>query len=252
MKTWARGVLFLFTLVSSGVAWSLSLWQVHRLTARKAANRNAEAARNLPVFDRDTSPTHLPESFQRIRVTGRWDPTWSVVLRGRVEQDTPGVLLVTALRLADQGQLLLVNRGFVPAPDAFTLDSTILTPLDTGWVTIDGFAFALPDDADGGNPIEGPRSHLTYRRLNASSLVRTGLPEPITPYYVLLGEDTAHHGWPRVISPPRLDNGPHLSYALQWFGIGAAILAFGIVFILRDVPTPTVGPPKGNEPHEAG
>jgi cytochrome oxidase assembly protein ShyY1 len=30
-----------------------------------------------------------------------------------------------------------------------------------------------------------------------------------------------------------MDGGPHLSYALQWFGIAAAVVAFGIFFILR-------------------
>jgi cytochrome oxidase assembly protein ShyY1 len=34
-----------------------------------------------------------------------------------------------------------------------------------------------------------------------------------------------------------MDGGPHLSYAVQWFGIAAAVIAFGIFFVLRPMRT---------------
>jgi cytochrome oxidase assembly protein ShyY1 len=32
---------------------------------------------------------------------------------------------------------------------------------------------------------------------------------------------------------PTLDDGPHLSYAIQWFAIAAAIAAFGVIVMRR-------------------
>jgi cytochrome oxidase assembly protein ShyY1 len=48
---------------------------------------------------------------------------------------------------------------------------------------------------------------------------------------VLEAPDTAHPAWPRRLAAPALDDGPHLSYALQWFGfaliglVGAGVVA---------------------------
>ena len=53
---------------------------------------------------------------------GRYDHGHEIVIRGDVLQGVPGVRLVTPLLLGDGGPAVLVDRGFLPAPDAVTVD----------------------------------------------------------------------------------------------------------------------------------
>ena len=71
------------------------------------------------------------------------------MLRGQVFGGVPGVVLVTPLRLEGAGDTaLLVERGFVPSPDALTLpaDSTLDEP---GRQEVRGLAFAIADSGNG-------------------------------------------------------------------------------------------------------
>ncbi len=218
-------------LAGTGTAWALGVWQGNRLVERRAVNRQALAARDQPPVDLTDGAATTPPDYQRVTMRGTWDDGVRVVLRGRVEDGTPGVMLVSGFRPARQDSLVLVNRGFVPSPDAASLDTGLVTPPPSGVVTISGYLFRLPDDPDGGAPLARERD-TTWRRLNATGL-KAHLPGLVAGYYVLFQRDTGSPTWPRPVPPPPLDDGPHLSYMLQWFGIGAAILAFGVVFVLR-------------------
>ncbi len=239
-----RYLLLAVILAGTGLAWALAVWQGNRLAARRAANRQALAARDLPALDLTAGAVVTPPDYQRVVMEGSWDDGVRVVLRGRVEDGTPGVMLVSGFRPARQDSLVLVNRGFVPSPDAASLDTGLVAPPPSGVVTISGYLFRLPDDPDGGAPLARARD-TTWRRLNATSL-RAAYAGPVAGYSILFQRDTGSPTWPRPVSPPPLDDGPHLSYMLQWFGIGAAILAFGVMFILRG------GPKRGEREQETG
>ncbi len=233
----ARYLILGVILAGAGTAWALGVWQGNRLVHRREANRQALAARDLPTLDLTAGAVVTPPDYQRVVMKGSWDDSVRVILRGRVEDGTPGVMLVTGFRPVGQDSLILVNRGFVPSPDAVSLDPDLVAPVPPGPVSIAGYLFRLPDDPDGGAPLARARD-TTWRRLNISSL-RAHLPGPVAGYYVIFQRDTGSPTWPRPVPPPPLDDGPHASYMLQWFGIGAAILAFGVVFVLR-------GGPKGS------
>jgi cytochrome oxidase assembly protein ShyY1 len=71
--------------------------------------------------------------------------------------------------------------------------------------------------------------------------MRARLPYPIAPVYLVAEADSAEgeahttrgRVYPFRAEPPLLDEGPHLMYAVQWFGIAVAVVAFGIIFVLR-------------------
>src|SRR6185503_17887596 len=134
-------------------------------------------------------------------------------------------------------------RGWVYSPDAARLELAKWHDRDSVFV---GYAVELP--ASGGATHEHqPRlvSRLSY------DVVSSALPYPVSPIYVVAldasGSDTssAVNRIARLTAPP-LDNGSHLSYAIQWFGFAAvAIVGAGIVVrqarrderALRDVPS---------------
>jgi surfeit locus 1 family protein len=67
--------------------------------------------------------------------------------------------------------------------------------------------------------------------------LRDSLPYPVLPVLVQLDDTAAAHPVGlRRWRPPALDNGPHLSYAIQWFCF-ALIVVVGTVALLRKTVT---------------
>ena len=116
----------------------------------------------------------------------------------------------------------------VTSPDATTIP-TLPEPAP-GEVTLTGLALSIPTTTDAGQPLIRGRD-TTWRRLDRGTLARR-TPNTL-PIYLLLAGDTAGPGRLPSVEPPRLDDGPHLSYALQWFGIAIAIAAFGVIALRR-------------------
>lgn len=223
----ARRLWFVFSLLVAGVCIALGFWQLGRLAERRAGNAVAIAGRERPVLDLG-QPGGEARAQRRAVARGVFDHSNEIILRGHLLTGAPGVHVVTPLRLAGSDSAVLVNRGFVPGGDGATPDEPV--PEEPGEVVVEGIAIPVPVTADGGRPAERA-GRTSWRRLDLAA-ARNRLPYPILDVYLLASPDSSRRGWPRRVTPPLLDEGPHLSYALQWFGIAAAVLTFGIFFIL--------------------
>jgi surfeit locus 1 family protein len=122
---------------------------------------------------------------------------------------------------------VLVNRGFIPAPDAVTADTAGLD--EAGPRVVRGIAVAI--GTGGGQPIDR-RGQITWARLDRKALSEQ-LPYPILPYSVLQSPDSSLPSLPRRLSPAPLDDGPHLNYAVQWFLFAALAVVFAVVVVAR-------------------
>jgi surfeit locus 1 family protein len=143
--------------------------------------------------------------------------------------EAPGVEVVTPLRLTGTTKAIMVNRGFVASPDAMTTDLDSLN--EPGVVEVRGIALPLPTSSDSGKPL----THLgreTWRRLDLPAL-RARLPYPVIDVYILQSPDSALPRHPIRLEPPPLDNGPHLSYAIQWFSFATIAVVGGWLFLWR-------------------
>lgn len=204
----------------------LGLWQVQRLRERRAANAAALAERSKPpvTIERgDAAGAGLID--RRVVASGRYDDDHAIILRGRVYQGVPGVEIVSPMVLDDGRSAVLVNRGFVPTPDAFTLDPDSLR--ETGRVRVAGIA--LPIRSGGGAPLQRGEE-TTWARLDLEAL-RARLPYAISPIYIRQLPDSTLPRFPRRLEAPSLDDGPHLSYAIQWFSFSILAVVFGIVIV---------------------
>jgi surfeit locus 1 family protein len=223
----SRSLLVAGFLVVAAICARLGVWQVHRLKERRAANAVALAARLSPV--EDINGHTLDSSFigRRVRVSGHYDHAHDMLIRGREYRGVPGVEVVSPL-LSGTGQAaVLIQRGFLPAPDAVTADPGEFQ--EPGQVTVQGIA--LPMDSAGGAPLQRGRQ-TTWARLDRSALAQR-LPYPIAPLYIRQTPDSALPQFPRRQEPPPLDDGPHLSYAIQWFAFSVIALVFAGVVLLR-------------------
>lgn len=195
----------------------LGIWQVSRLHERRALNQELRTRGALPALE--LSGGGVPVSADSVRwrhvhAAGVFDYGHERVWTNRSYDGVPGIALLTPLRLPD-GSAVFVDRGWVPSADAVKADPTRWRERDTADVT--GLAFPIPR-ARGETGV--PRDSFPYRMLPFMIEAATP-PRPATP-----GGSTPVR-WP----VPELDDGPHLSYAIQWFAF-ALISAIGSVIVV--------------------
>ena len=167
--------------------------------------------------------------YRPVRVTGVWDETGRFLLRARGRLGAPGVHLVTPLLLPGVERALLVDRGWLPSPDAATADPRPFR--QPGTVTISGtIELPPPPSQEGSLPVVVEVDGLevpTYQRIDPGAL-DTLSSHPVLPFYVSRSAVAeTDSGPPFGADPLELDEGPHLGYAIQWFSFAAiAIIGF--------------------------
>ncbi|HET9132678.1 MAG TPA: SURF1 family protein [Gemmatimonadales bacterium] len=224
MSRTRRVVLLVVVATLAITAVQLGRWQLRRLDARRASNAELLAARALPPLDLSATDS-APVAGRRLVARGTFVLDGELFLRGRVHREAPGLHVVTPFRITDSDRMLWVLRGFVGSPDATTPPDSIPAPV-AGVVTITGLAMAIPTTDDAGQPV-ARGADTTWRRLDRAVAAQR-LPGAPPVYLQLEGDAGGPGGLPSVV-PPAIDEGPHLSYAIQWFGIALAIVAFGVI-----------------------
>lgn len=225
MAARSRFILIGFFLVVAVVCARLGWWQLGRLQEKRAANALARAARWAPIAQLSGTVRDSGMANRRVRVSGRYDHDHDIVIRGRQYRGVPGVEIVSPLLLRGEKTAVLVNRGFVPAPDAVTVHPDSLE--EPGVKLVEGIA--LPIDSGAGVPLQH-NGRTTWARLDRSAL-RSLLPYQVSPMYLRQFPDSVLPRFPRRLDPPVLDDGPHLNYAIQWFAFSVMALVFGGVIL---------------------
>jgi surfeit locus 1 family protein len=214
------------------VMTGLGVWQLQRLSQRRAENAVLAARLAQPPLDLNAVAAPRPEEYQPVRVTGSYDFAQEIVLRNRAYSESPGVHVLTPLRLTGSEQVVLVDRGWLPYTEAEpAARAAYQTP--SGEVTVTGLvrlsqartAAFLPAD---------PTPSPDHPRLDAwfwPNLTEIGaqLPYPLLPFYVEADPPAVRGALPFPSHDYDLSDGPHLSYALQWFGFTATLLIGSVV-----------------------
>lgn len=226
MNIRGRSLFLITSLVVAAVCVRLGFWQAGKLRARRAANAVAYAARSEPAVL--LPGRHDSLDGRRIIASGSYDHAHDFVIRGREYQDTPGVQVVTPLRLTGSDTGVLVLRGFVPAADALSARPDTLQ--EPGPQIIRGIALPLGSAPDSGAP-RSVNGTVTWRLVDRAMAAR--LPYPILPILIFQSGDSSLPRWPRRLDPPALDEGPYESYAIQWFAFAIIFGGGGIVWARR-------------------
>jgi len=203
----------------------LGFWQLNRLHGRKDVNAMLEArGAQAPAPITSLQPDAMP--YRHVTVTGTYDPAHEQILSGRTsDQGDPGNLVLTPLVLGN-GTAVIVDRGWVPLETGTPpVGGTAAAP--TGQVTVTGLA--LPPDQVS-NPPVNPSPPLVTR----IDLGRGDLPYTLLPVYVMLQDQQPAQAQPEVLAPPGFDNGPHLSYAIQWFSFATIAVGGCVLLLVRD------------------
>ena len=226
---------------------NLGFWQIRRLEARQERNseisaiveaepQRIESLLALPVLP----PDHTPAI-----VVGRYLDEHSFLVANRTYDAEPGNWLVTPMELRD-GTVVVISRGWVPRLWAAGVYERDLSAPD-GEVVVVGRALR----SVGGGSI-GSDDIAILTELNRLDLDRvrelTGL--AVADLWVQLDSQQPDSQQPDSQQPDTrqssgaslpipvplesLDDGPHLSYAFQWFFFSAgAIVVYGLILRRR-------------------
>jgi surfeit locus 1 family protein len=220
----------IFAVAVSAVCVRLGFWQLHRLGERRALNamlssRLSGAPRPVRELLRDSATA----AYRRATATGTYDFASEFALAARTREGSPGVNIVTPLRIAGTDTAVLVNRGWAYAPDAMTVD--LARWHEPATTTATGYLLEVRSASPG--PVSAATNPRVLRRLDRDSL-RARLPYPVAPFLLVATDapSPASDSTPARIAAPLLDEGPHLGYAFQWFAF-ALIGLIGAAFSVR-------------------
>jgi cytochrome oxidase assembly protein ShyY1 len=227
---WIVGTVLVAAIVFGCV--EAGFWQLRRLDQRRHLNarireRSAETV-PLPDVDAATDPDDL--TYRRVDLTGTYDPGHEVLVRFRSRTGLPGYEVLTPLRM-EADVVVLVDRGWVPLEDGDRWPVADMAP-PPGEVEVTGLLA----------PAEGGSTRLEHRpdgvavvaAIDPAKLRRAVGDGDLYPVYLLADEGGAgeHSSFPVAVDPPALTEGPHRSYAVQWF-LFASVGVVGWIALLR-------------------
>ena len=233
---WIVSHLFVLALIITMI--NLGLWQLRRLDDKRARNDKIEAhiaAATVPVTDLvgadDPEAAVGPVEFRRVTATGRYLADDEVLVRSRSLDGAPGSWVLTPLDLGD-GTAVVVNRGWISDNGSLTrVPSSVAAP--SGEVEVTGLL--RPSETRGSfGPKDPPTGTLrTLARADVDRLDQQVDAELLPGWIQLVEQDPAVGADdPKPVPRPELDEGPHLSYAFQWFFF-TSVAVVGYPLILR-------------------
>lgn len=194
---------------------ALGVWQLQRmqwkrdLIARVEARVDAPPV-SIPPRTRWPQIDAASDEYRRVRVTGRYLPG-SEARTQAVTDLGAGSWVLTALQ-TERGELVFVNRGFVPTGEQ-------ANPAPDGPVSTVGL-LRLPEPHGGFLRRNDPAADRWYSR-DVEQIARArGVPPARTaPFFIDAEADATRAGWPRAGMTVVRFRDTHLSYALTWFAL---------------------------------
>ncbi|WKD60703.1 SURF1 family protein [Corynebacterium ciconiae DSM 44920] len=202
----------------------LAPWQLGKNSDTNERNEQLDAAFAVQPVDfaelaDDSGRIDPSDEWHRAILRGHYVPEHEVLLRMRPVGGGPAFNALTPFEL-DSGEIVLVNRGYVPARNT---EVPPIAPAPSGEVTLTTHV-----RVDEPTPTQAPMNDQGYEQvwgINTEQISElTGL--PLAHDFVQLTADQ-----PGVLTAqplPAKESGPYLSYGLQWIAFGImAPLALG-------------------------
>ncbi|WDF34765.1 SURF1 family protein [Arthrobacter agilis] len=225
------GWLVMVIVIAAGCV-GLGRWQLDRREAvvdnihRIEANYDATPQRYVPgsfVLDGyDPATEWTPITF-----VGTYDVENQVIARNRPLSGQPGYEVLTPLRLED-GSAVIIDRGWLPIGNDEAGRPDDIPEPPPGEVEVTARVKPGEPAVKRGAP-EGQVASIDLTALSD----RLDYPLQDAAYGLLALERPAAAETPLAAPKPSIDEGPHLSYSLQWFAFG--VLAFvGLGYAARE------------------
>ena len=226
---WVRAVLAVGVIT---LLCSLGNWQLDRARQKRALHATFVRQLDAPALDLALHAAEsLPAQVWRSVVGGGQYGPPVLLLDNRVRDGKVGYEVLSGFTLAD-GQRMLVNRGWLPAPP--TRDTLPVIDVPGGNLTLRGRLAPAPSTGivlGTANQPEAAGAGVWRLQHVDFALLSAQFPPGFLPVLVYLdaGEPA---GYDRRWVLPAPDDGKHTAYAVQWFAM-AATVALIFLFYLR-------------------
>lgn len=227
-------------LLVAAVCVRLGFWQLDRLRQRLEANRVISRGLEQPAapFEEVIREDAVPV-YRQVVVSGTYDHEHEILLTARSLGEQPGYHLVTPLLPPGSNMALLIDRGWIPYAEGTQPD---LTRYQTkGEVTIQGVIKPSQESPAFLADVSTERSTWPQRWRAVDILGHSqGFPYPLYEVFVAQTSEDAI-GPEGPIPQPEIDlsQGPHLAYALQWFGFATVAIVGGIYWLWQQSRSPS-------------
>jgi len=196
---------------------ALSAWQIDRGLQKRAEQQAFDSQAGFASWSNGMDI----RSFQKLRVTGRFDSEHQILLENIIINSRYGYYVLTPLVIAEDEPLLIINRGWFERSGAEVGATELLLPDNS--VTVRGRAGSLPRAGyrmgDAIPPGTDWPKLAVYPLLDE---VAQALGHEVQPF-VLLMDPEDQHGFFRHWVPEEMGPGRHYAYALQWFAMGIVL-----------------------------
>jgi len=231
----------------AAICVSLGNWQLDRAAERDAIAAAIEQGRKSGglLVDANTPPEQFRD-WRPAHATGKWLPTFTVLLDNRNYNGRPGLWVATPLLLDDgSGQALLVLRGWLPRPVAHGEALPDLTPPE-GVRTVSGqIRRHVPRlfelwSRKGTDPNALPQTfsaaNNSFPRVQNLDLANYASATGLKLLPIVLEQTSPEDSGPDLIQDwplPPIDSDTNRGYALQWFSFAAIAIIAWIVIVWR-------------------
>lgn len=207
----------------------LGQWQLRRLDDRRFENEAIAESLTIPPVEWPSDSVGIPTEYSRVELFGSFEPAEEVLLRSQTHLGQPGFDVFSPFYV-NGATVVVVNRGWVP----LHLDSppVLAAAPPEGAVTISGvvrYPLAGATAVEANSPVE-PVSIIAKVDLDLLNLQIAGAVEPF--YLELTTSSQVVQDLPVLPADPEITEGPHFSYAMQWFAF-AAVSVGGYVMLIR-------------------
>ena len=226
--SWRRWVAWLLLSVVFAIACGfLSNWQFSRRSEALTKMTQLSANYDRTPVELTSLKYQVKDEWLPVKLTGHFLPDNTLLVRNRPLNGAAGYLELIPFQRED-GLIIAIQAGWLPADERLNPPKVFAKPsseIQTIWGRIRPNEPTLDRDAPAGQ----------IATINLPTFVKKiGVKDrAVTEFYLVLGENNfAKAGLPKLLSRPQLDEGNHLSYAMQW--IIFAVMAFiALVWAVR-------------------
>lgn len=214
----------------------LGIWQLHRLDDRRARNADIELNTNQEIVNATQDLGATTDEWRRVKLTGRYVANSDISVINRSQDGVAGDNVAAVFETENNGSFL-VNRGFIPL-------SATKQPAPQEPLSLVGFVRPTQTRRNVGAIDSSTKGTIEFQRYDLERIKAALDLDMSTTYYVQLIKESpsASTQWPSPVPFPTVDEGPHFSYAMQWFFFSFVAVAGWAVVATRKVREGSNGP----------
>ena len=235
MRRFRPSFLLSFAAIAlTAIFLSLGFWQLERAELRRAQDElKQERAQLSPVYITSFPEESLEElAGRRIRLRGHY-LLRQFLFDNQIHDKQPGYHVLSPFELSTYQQVVLINRGWVPAEADRSRLPSVPIPEEVE-IQLEGMIY-LPQSnpfTDSEHLLEGHGWPQVIQDIDYPRLAERLSELSLVPATVRL-DPSQPHGYTRVWPNPPMSAEKHTAYAVQWFAMAGVVVILFLLYLAR-------------------